>query len=88
MKEKTLTGLIVACVVGIVVSIAVPVANDLGGTREDIGTPEVSTFTYCGGYAGVGASQHCILWLNGAEVRQPTVIHGWFWETTGYRVVR
>jgi hypothetical protein len=88
MKAKTTNFLIGATVASIVASVALPITNELGGTREDAGTPEVATYTYCGGYAGVGASHHCILWLTGKEVRQPTIIHGLWWESTGYRIVR
>jgi hypothetical protein len=88
MKTKTLEILIGATILAISASIALPVTNELAGTSVDAGSPESVSFTYCGGYAGVGANHHCVLWMTGHEVRQPTIIHGLWWESTGYRIVR
>lgn len=80
---KCIVGSILACVAFVVVMIA----NEVGGTSEVVGEPYTASYTYCGAWAGAGGQHHCSLWLVGTERRVNTLVHGWFFETTGYKVV-
>jgi hypothetical protein len=74
---------LIACVA----MIATVLANELGGTYETVGEPYTASYSYCGAWAGAGGQHHCSMWLVGHERRINTIVHGWFFETTGYKVV-
>jgi hypothetical protein len=70
-----------------VVLIVVLTANELAGNTEVVGEPYTVSFTYCGGYAGIGGTRHCNLWLTGTERRVNTLIHGLFFDISSIKVV-
>jgi hypothetical protein len=79
--------LVATAAVGFFLLMCALVANEVGGTTEVVGEPYTASFTYCGMYSGVGGTRHCSMWLTGHERRVNTIVHGWFFETTSYRVV-
>lgn len=71
----------------IVLFVGVVLANEVGGTYETVGEPYTASYTYCGAWAGVGGTRHCSMYLVGTERRINTIVHGWFYETTSYKIV-
>ena len=61
--------------------------NETFGTSEPVGEVYTYSYSYCGGYTGVGGTRHCTLWLPAHEYRQDTVVHGLFFDTNSYKVV-
>ena len=67
--------------------VTVMAVNDFCGTYETVGEVYTESFSYCGAWAGAGGQHHCSMWLVGHERRINTKVHGFFFETTGYKVV-
>ena len=78
---------LVGCLVACVAFVSVMVANEVGGTYEVVSEPYTATYTYCAAWAGAGGQHHCTAYLTGTERRVNTIVHGYFFETTGYKVV-
>jgi hypothetical protein len=87
-KVNLVLGSIVVCCMLIVVSVAIPALNELLGTTENTGEKYVSSYTYCGAWAGAGGQNHCTMWLTGHETRVKTLVHGYWWETTSSELAK
>ena len=61
--------------------------NECAGSYEVTSEPYTASYIYCAAWARVGGQNNCTLWLSGTERRVNTKVHGYFFETTSYRVV-
>ena len=87
-KANLILGAIALCCVSIVGLVGVTALNEVLGTVENTGETYVSSYTYCGGYSGVGGQNHCTMWLTGRETRVKTIVHGFWWETTSSELAK
>lgn len=80
--------LISALIFAPVVLVILFMANEVHGTVEIVGEPYQSTFSYCDAYTGIGGTRHCSKWMTGTETRVKTLVHGLFFDTESYKIVR
>jgi hypothetical protein len=80
--------LVVAALVGVTVLSSVTVFNQVAGEEVVVGAPYRYAYSVCDQWYTDKLGRRCLSYKPAYETRVEVEVHGVFWNTTGYKIVR